>query len=160
MKKALTLALLGVNALKFQGPNPKSQLIEIDLSETEYQRENSLDQANFTLNSDLMKSLIQVVPPNQGISLIQKDTESISMINKKNMGYEGQFWFGSPPQQMQVIFDSGSCWVWLLSDLCNNKTCPPKNSKFHQKKSKSYVKESKQLQTLTYGKGAVRGQAS
>jgi hypothetical protein len=78
------------------------------------------------------------MPSNTPYNLLQKDTKSIDMINKKNMGYEGEFWFGHPTQRMQVIFDTGSAWVWLLSEGCQNGQCPPKNDKYKMSKSDQY----------------------
>ena len=78
------------------------------------------------------------------------------MINKKNMGYEGQFWFGQPTQRMQVIFDTGSAWVWLFTDACKKGKCPAKNPRYHIEQSSKFKpeKEISKL-TLTYGRGAV-----
>jgi hypothetical protein len=52
------------------------------------------------------------------------------MINIKNLGYEGSFWFGNPSQKMQVIFDTGSAWAWLFSERCKPQHCPLKNRKY------------------------------
>jgi hypothetical protein len=60
------------------------------------------------------------------------------MINLKNMGYEGSFWFGNPSQKMQVIFDTGSAWAWVLSEKCRAENCPRFNKKYSQSKSSEY----------------------
>jgi len=52
------------------------------------------------------------------------------MFNKKNLGFEGSFWFGSPSQKMQVIFDTGSSIAWLFSETCKAPNCPVKNKKY------------------------------
>lgn len=75
------------------------------------------------------------------------------MINKKNMGYEGEFWFGQPAQKMQVIFDTGSCWVWLYSQKCTPESCPPKNKRYQDDKSKKYHVDTHAKQMLSYGRG-------
>ena len=50
------------------------------------------------------------------ISFVQREPSvNIDMKNYKNMGYEGKFFFGSPSQEMQVIFDTGSAWAWVFS---------------------------------------------
>jgi hypothetical protein len=86
----------------------------------------------------------------------------MDMINKKNMGYEGEFWFGNPPQRMQVIFDTGSAWVWLFSETCAKDKCPKNNKKYELSKSNTFKPEKQEEKklTLTYGKGAVQGLAS
>jgi len=67
------------------------------------------------------------------VSLVQgapkkgaKHIVNVPMENLQNMGYEGQFFFGKPPQELQVIFDTGSAWAWVFSETCgdNNKLCP------------------------------------
>jgi hypothetical protein len=35
------------------------------------------------------------------------------------MGYQGKFWFGSPLQEMSVLFDAGSAQSWLFSEHLN-----------------------------------------
>jgi hypothetical protein len=58
----------------------------------------------------------------------------VPMINQQNMGYEGSFFFGSPAQQLQVVFDTGSAWVWVFSESCGVKdnTCPMRQRRFMQ----------------------------
>jgi hypothetical protein len=67
-------------------------------------------------------------------TLIQQNSDKIptgiDMINLRNMGYEGFFWFGNPSQRMQVIFDTGSAWAWVLSEKCNNINCPRYNKRY------------------------------
>lgn len=60
------------------------------------------------------------------------------MINIKNLGYEGSFWFGNPSQKMQVIFDTGSAWAWLFSQRCKEEHCPLKNKKYQYSLSTEY----------------------
>jgi len=60
------------------------------------------------------------------------------MNNKMNMGYEGEFWFGNPPQKMDVLFDTGSDLVWLFSEQCKEGNCPKKNKKYASTKSSDY----------------------
>ena len=77
---------------------------------------------------------------NNTINLHQKLEKfvNIEMRNIKNMGYEGSFWFGSPSQKMEVIFDTGSAWVWLFSEECKAFNCPLHNKKFNHKRSKEF----------------------
>lgn len=73
------------------------------------------------------------------------------------MGYEGSFWFGSPSQKMEVIFDTGSAWVWLFSEECKAFNCPLHNKKFNHKSSKEFKQNIDGGQFFMYGKGAVLG---
>lgn len=97
-------------------------------------------------------------------SLIKSDTkkhpEGIDLQNMKNMGYEGQFWFGNPSQKMQVVFDTGSALAWLFSETCTEENCPLQNKKFEEHKSSEFKKNNKSGQFLAYGKGAVMGNPS
>jgi hypothetical protein len=63
-------------------------------------------------------------------SLMQKDIAESDMNNIKNLGYEGEFYFGKPSQKMQIIFDTGSAWAWLFSEMCEAGNCPAKNKKY------------------------------
>jgi len=67
----------------------------------------------------------------------------VDLVNLKNMGYEGEFWFGNPSQKMQVIFDTGSAWAWLFSETCQKKNCPAKNKKYFQSKSQEFHENAK-----------------
>ena len=65
------------------------------------------------------------------------------MKNFKNMGYEGKFYFGSPSQEMQVIFDTGSAWAWVFSGAeCKDK-CPARNPKYFEMRSKTFKQNPK-----------------
>jgi hypothetical protein len=60
------------------------------------------------------------------------------LVNLKNMGYEGEFYFGNPTQKMQVIFDTGSPAAWVYSEKCKNNNCPVQNKKYEQSKSSEF----------------------
>jgi hypothetical protein len=63
-------------------------------------------------------------------------------------------YFGSEKQELDVILDSGSSWVWLGSTMCTECANP---KKFDFAKSKSFRQESPELQMLNYGRGMVMG---
>ena len=73
------------------------------------------------------------------------------------MGYEGTFWLGSPSQEMQVIFDTGSAWAWVFSSEECNDHCPAENPKFSELHSDTFKQNPKGGQFFQYGKGAVLG---
>jgi hypothetical protein len=68
---------------------------------------------------------------------------NIPMTNFKNMGYEGTFFLGSPSQEMQVIFDTGSAWAWVFSSEECKDNCPVKNPKFSEKQSDTFKQNPK-----------------
>ena len=79
------------------------------------------------------------------------------MDNLKNMGYEGKFYFGTPSQEMKILFDTGSAYPWLFSEKCKEEDCPKENKKFQEGKSSSFKFNVKGGQFLQYGKGAIAG---
>ena len=52
-----------------------------------------------------------------------------------NIQIFANMYFGSDKQEFPCIFDSGSSWVWVGSDLCNTCAAP---MKFHPKNSSTY----------------------
>jgi len=82
------------------------------------------------------------------------------LINSRNMGYDGEFYFGNPSQRMSVVFDTGSANAWLFSEHCREGGCPAKNKKFEASKSKDYQVNAAGSQMLRYGVGAVKGHPS
>lgn len=105
-----------------------------------------------------MISLAESLPKGEYQQLLQKkEPASIDMRNVKNLGYEGEFWFGNPSQKMSVIFDTGSALAWLFSEKCAEPKCPAKNKKYEWTKSKNFKQNEKGGQMLKYGKGAIAG---
>ena len=66
-----------------------------------------------------------------------------------------KIWVGSERQEFEMIFDTGSSWVWVQTDLCHK--CMANDHKFSFRKSKTFRQESNKITELRYGKGAVFG---
>ena len=62
---------------------------------------------------------------------------------------------GSNFQQFEMIFDTGSSWVWVQSEDC--KRCMKNDHKFTADNSESYMQLSDEPTELNYGKGSVIG---
>lgn len=138
-------------------------MISIDLKEKLYVNENydESDADLAAISEDIAISLSEMMPPGMYQSLLQKkEPATIDMKNKKNLGFEGNFWFGNPSQKMQVIFDTGSSIAWLFSESCQAPNCPAKNEKYHQSKSSQFKDNKKGGQMLKYGKGIIAGHPS
>jgi saccharopepsin len=73
--------------------------------------------------------------------------------NFKDLQYYGDLYLGPNKQRMTFIYDTGSSWLWVPTDLC--KQCPTKN------KYKMDVNSTKVIDTtpeiLVYGTGEVGG---
>lgn len=76
------------------------------------------------------------------------------MSNYYNYQYFCGVEVGSPPQRLEVILDTGSHHLWLPAYNCSN--CPDNNDAFDIRQSSSAV-PTERRDTLTYGKGMVKG---
>ena len=66
-----------------------------------------------------------------------------------------KIFIGSQREEFNLIFDSGSAWVWVGSENCSN--CARGQNKFSHSKSLSYKQRAQYLSTLKYGRGQVWG---
>ena len=92
---------------------------------------------------------------------IQREEENVILHDLKNAQYYGTLKVGTPPQEFEVIFDSGSSDLWVPSLTCSSKSmnCASKTT-FDKSKSSSYSDVSSGAKTvfdIMYGSGEVRG---
>ncbi|XP_065206238.1 cathepsin E-like [Planococcus citri] len=87
----------------------------------------------------------------------QKNNKSIPLENSGNMWYYGPISVGTPPVQMDVLFDTGSVSLWVLSTLCNDPVCPKNRIRYDHNSSKSYQEQNDRLDYIRYGIGYVSG---
>ena len=64
-------------------------------------------------------------------------------------------YIGSNKQKFEMIFDTGSSWVWVQSEDCQH--CMKNDHKFVADDSDSYKQLSDEPSELNYGKGSVIG---
>lgn len=57
-------------------------------------------------------------------------------------------------EPFDMLFDTGSNWLWVFSDECWN--CPYVKS-FDEEESLTYKRHNEQLTSLVYGSGSVDG---
>jgi cathepsin D len=72
----------------------------------------------------------------------------------ENSQYYGQISIGTPAQNFQVIFDTGSADLWVPSKQCAN--CARTKSKYDSSKSRSYIANGTSFDIM-YGSGPVSG---
>jgi len=90
---------------------------------------------------------------------LKKGFKNKNYINKQldtfyDIQLYAKIFIGSQREEFDLIFDSGSAWVWVGSENCTNCANP---KKFHHSKSLSYKQRSQHLSTLRYGRGQVWG---
>jgi len=75
--------------------------------------------------------------------------------NFKNSQYIGTLEIGTPPQIVDVIFDTGSSNFWITSCKCMDKACL-KHKTYDSKKSKTHKKIGTHVE-VEFGSGKVKG---
>ncbi|KAI8979922.1 aspartic peptidase domain-containing protein [Pilobolus umbonatus] len=72
-------------------------------------------------------------------------------------GYYGEISVGTPPQIFNVIFDTGSSDLWVVSSKCTSTVCKG-HKKFNRKKSHTYnSKVDTDNIEIEYGTGSITG---
>jgi len=71
-----------------------------------------------------------------------------------NIQIYSKIYIGSNKQEFDLIFDTGSAWVWVGTDMCDTCANP---HKFDTANSTSFDQLSNSLSTLRYGRGMVMG---
>ncbi|KAL0970627.1 hypothetical protein UPYG_G00244680 [Umbra pygmaea] len=69
--------------------------------------------------------------------------------------YYGPITIGTPPQSLQVVFDTGSANLWVYSIYCNTQACKT-HKKFNPQKSSTY-RANGQTFEVSYGSGIIDG---
>ena len=82
---------------------------------------------------------------------------SVVINDYENSQYYGQISLGTPAQNFEVIFDTGSADLWVASSNCDS-SCGS-HAKYDSSKSSSYVANGAPF-NITYGSGPVGGYQS
>ena len=94
-----------------------------------------------------------------GNYLMQLSTAAVGYIEKtlhdfNNIQIYSNIYFGSDKQEFPLIFDTGSSWVWIGTDMCDNCVNP---KEFNVADSTTFRYTSERQTSLYYGRGAVTG---
>lgn len=97
----------------------------------------------------------------QNRSFVEKLHASVSnmrLTNYHDMQYYGPVQFGSQRQTFNMVFDTGSNWIFLPSSSCS--TCVASHTYSCSDSKTCVVPSAKSLVNITYGKGFISGQVT
>ncbi|CAD8145392.1 unnamed protein product [Paramecium octaurelia] len=86
---------------------------------------------------------------------VLKSMDAFKLSNYGNVQYYGPIQMGTPNQQLSVIFDTGSPYLWVPSDKCTLLKCHL-SKRFYTQKSTTY-KNYSQSDEIEYASGSCKG---
>lgn len=89
-------------------------------------------------------------------SLIVSDPSEVTLNDYENAQFYGPISVGTPAQNFNVVFDTGSSNLWIPSSSCSDCGSHPK---YNAKSSSTYHGNGKEW-NITYGSGPVKGYLS
>lgn len=97
---------------------------------------------------------------NGGLTAAKKPTANNTLglaIDADDVGYIATIQIGTPPQNFNILMDSGSADFWVGSETCQSQQGSCGNHTFLGSQSSSSFVQSNQNFNVTYGSGAVAG---
>ncbi|KAK9508179.1 hypothetical protein O3M35_007900 [Rhynocoris fuscipes] len=91
-------------------------------------------------------------------TLMKKYSASVDLKNYLNSQYYGIIGIGTPAQEFEVVFDTGSSNLWVPSNKCRSSACTH-HLRYDSLLSSTY-RENKEPLDLEYGRGSVSGYLS
>ena len=140
-----------LNLLKqFDDPNSKSvsKIITVQLKRLQSNIWDIIDGLTVELTQKYMMNLA-------GEPFIEGDLGHVPLTNFMDAQYYGPIYLGSPPQEFNVIFDTGSSNTWVPSKKCFSFACLL-HQRYDSEKSNTFASNSTKFE-IRYGTGAVEG---
>ncbi|ELR62038.1 hypothetical protein M91_12573, partial [Bos mutus] len=89
------------------------------------------------------------------ISFRGSNLTTLPLRNIRDMLYVGNITIGTPPQEFQVVFDTGSSDLWVPSDFCTSPACST-HVRFRHFQSSTFRPTTKTFRII-YGSGRMKG---
>lgn len=106
-------------------------------------------------NKQISKNLLTLNYSSDSEEKITEDSTSVKVVldNTNDISYTGEMSLGTPPQNFNMVFDTGSSNLWVPSSKCSTATCIAKNQ-YDASKSDSSEKTTGTF-SIQYGTGSV-----
>lgn len=149
--------------LRHEPVSPKEEFDffnNLDIMQGKLNRNRPLGAASFLKNKELKyQPRFNSVEKVQKASKIESEKKLrnflVSLTNFKNSQYVGTISIGNPPQNIDVIFDTGSSNFWITSKDCLDPGCLMHNS-YNGRLSNTYKKIGTRVE-VEFGSGVVEG---
>ncbi|XP_025142240.3 pregnancy-associated glycoprotein 1 [Bubalus bubalis] len=89
------------------------------------------------------------------ISFRGSNLTTLPLRNIRDLVYMGNITIGTPPQEFQVVFDTGSSDLWVPSDFCTSPACST-HFRFRHFQSSTFRPTNKTFRII-YGSGRMKG---
>jgi cathepsin D len=132
-----------------------NSIINLNHREITYDEEKQLFDDLDKIQNELMTNHFLKSPRFMQGASEKKTNVLLPLSNYKNSQYVGNIKVGNPPQEIDVIFDTGSSNFWITSIQCPDKGCIM-HRQFDGSKSKTYQHLTTTVE-VEFGSGTVNG---
>ena len=112
---------------------------------------------NTQITLPLSRSESTTCKPPQKRLLQQENPNILTLSNIFNIHYNVKVYIGNPTKEFNLILDTGSNWLWVGSDSCENCYASGISDLYHCSNSISCIEDSLTSMDIHYGIGYVNG---